>query len=247
MLTESTVGNALKYTPSGMVKVKLFTDEDNTRTSHINSMTHVTLRVEDTGIGMTKEFISNDVFVPFCQADHHSSGTGLGLSIVKEVAKEFRGQLSVDSELGKGSFVTVKFAAKFTEPPDTKDDGLGALPKSKAKHIHMLHIADNLDSEPPQSTKNVADGLQRMASQWLGCEISSSRDANPGPRGGICAVSETELSMLSTMREDSVKNLVNSLADEGFRLLIFGRSIASCTPEFNFADFELKPLYIHQP
>lgn len=67
LLTVSIVGNALKYTPSGMVRVKLFTDEGNNASGHISSMTNITLQIEDTGIGMTKDFISNDIFVRSAQ------------------------------------------------------------------------------------------------------------------------------------------------------------------------------------
>lgn len=210
-------------------------------------MTHVTLRVEDTGIGMSKDFISHDVFVPFCQADHHSAGTGLGLSIVKEIAKEFKGNISVESDLGKGSCVSVRFSATFREPPDATTDDLSYMLDSKARHLRMIYLADFLNYEPSQGTKNVADSLQQTASQWLGCEISSSREMTPGPCGSLCAVSETELIMLSTKRSDAVKALVDTLAESGSRLLILGRSIASCSPEFEFTNFKFKPLYIHQP
>jgi signal transduction histidine kinase len=96
------VGNALKYTISGKVTVKLFTDQATTARSDEPETTNVTLLVEDTGIGMSRDFVSNDVLVPFRQADSHSPGTGLGLSIVKEILKEFKGSLDIHSELGKG-------------------------------------------------------------------------------------------------------------------------------------------------
>lgn len=247
LLTITAVGNALKYTPSGMVKVKLFTDERDNASNHISSMTNVTLQVEDTGIGMTQDFIKNDVFIPFRQADHHSVGTGLGLSIVKEVVKDFRGSIDVASELGKGSCVSVRFVAEFTERPDATNDDLDHVSTFKGKHLHMIYLADFLDSSPSLSTKSVAENLLRTASKWLGCDISSSRNLNPGPRASICVVSEAELAMLNTKRNGSLRALVENLANSDSRLLIFGRSVASCSPEFDFTGFKLKPLYIHQP
>ena len=98
-------GNSLKYTPSVLITIRLFSND-----SPIDGMDRVTLQVEDTGIGMSKDFISNDLFVPFRQADPHSTGTGLGLSIVKQVVKEFKGSLHVDSEIGKGSCISIDFA-----------------------------------------------------------------------------------------------------------------------------------------
>jgi hypothetical protein len=247
MLTGSIVGNALKYTLSGRVTVKLYIDRENTADIDGDDVTNVILLVEDTGIGMSRDFVSNDVLVPFRQADSHSTGTGLGLSIVKEVVKEFKGSLRVRSELGKGSRVSVTFAAKFTKPPETKNDDLGSSLSAQVRHIHMFDMADHPHHSSSRSTKNVAGSLQRIASQWLGCEVSSSRDMTPGPRGSVCAISENDLSVLNKTRSDGVRTLIETLAESDSRLLIFGRSIASCQPEFEFEDFKHEPIYVHQP
>ena len=236
------VGNALKYTPRGLITIKLFSSEDSA-----NGMCHVTLQVEDTGVGMSADFISNDLFVPFRQADSHSAGTGLGLSIVKQVVKEFKGSLRVDSELGKGSCVSVRFAASFTESSKSVDDGFKGPLDPKAKHICMLHMAEYLGRPISTYTQSVADSLQRIASQWLGCEISSSQGSAPTSRDKLCVISEDELSSLNSMHENGAKNLIDTLADSGCSLLVFGRSIASSQPEFDFQGFARKPIYMHQP
>jgi len=243
-LTGLTVGNALKYTPSGRVTIKLFTDQG----SDEEESTNVTLLVEDTGIGMSKDFVANDVFVPFRQADSHSPGTGLGLSIVKEVVKEFKGSLDVHSELEKGSRVSVRFAATLTKPSESADDDLGSsVVGAQGRHIRMFQLADHLGRSSPHSTRNVAGSLQRTASQWLGCEISTSQEMTPVPPGCTCAVSEAELSMLNREHPDGVRALIETLAESDSRLLIFARSIASSQPEFEFKNFKTKPIYVHQP
>lgn len=210
-------------------------------------MTQVILQVEDTGIGMSRDFISNDLFVPFRQADSHASGTGLGLSIVKEVAKEFKGSLNVNSELGKGSCVSVGFIAKFAEPLNGTNDDFGAMQGMSVKHLRMLDVASHLGQARSDSTERIADSIQRMASQWLGCEVSSSRTVTPGPRGSICAISEHEITTLYATREGAVQTLVSKLAESDSRLLVFGQSVLSCQPAFQFENFALKPLYVHQP
>jgi len=226
------------------VTVKLFTDPGNTSK---NDTANITLSVEDTGIGMSKDFVSNYAFVPFRQADAHSTGTGLGLSIVKEVVKEFKGSLDLNSELGKGSRVSVRFAAKFTKTSEASDDDLSGLPGAQVKRIHMLHVADCLGHSSSRSIKSVAGSIQRTASQWLGCEVSYSKELTPGPRGSICAISESELSMINTQRADGVRSFVELLGKSGCRLLIFSSSMASCQPAFEFKNFEQKPIYVHQP
>jgi hypothetical protein len=238
------VGNALKYTISGKVTVKLFTDQATTARSDEPETTNVTLLVEDTGIGMSRDFVSNDVLVPFRQADSHSPGTGLGLSIVKEVLKEFKGSLDIHSELGKGSRISVRFAAKLTKPSESTDDDLDSSLGAQARHLRMLDLAGYPGHS---SSRSVAGSLQRTASQWLGCEVSSSQDTTPGPQGSICAISENDLSVLNKTRSDGLRTLIESLAESDSRLLIFGRSIASCQPEFEFENFTHKPIYVHQP
>jgi hypothetical protein len=244
MLTSPTVGNALKYTRSGKVTIKLFSDQGSTSSSDEPETSNVTLLVEDTGIGMSRDFVSNDVLVPFRQADSHSPGTGLGLSIVKEVVKEFGGSLDIHSELGKGSHISVSFAAKLTKPSDSTDDDLGSSVGLQARHVRMLDPANHPGHS---SSRSVAGSLRRTASQWLGFEVSSSQEMTPGPRGSICAISENDLSVLNKTRSDGVQTLIEALAESDSRLLIFGRSIASCQPEFEFENFTHKPIYVHQP
>jgi hypothetical protein len=225
-----------------LITVKLSSSED--QSSGINC---VTLEVEDTGIGMSRDFISNDLFVPFRQADSHSAGTGLGLSIVKQVVKEFKGSLNVDSEVGKGSRISVTFAANFTEIPEAADGGSKEHLDSKAKNICMLQMAKYLDRSISSRTQSVADSIERIASQWLGCDISKSEGAAPISQGRLCLISEDELSLLNTTHDNGAKNRVNTLAESGSSLLVFGRSIASSQPEFEFQGFARKPIYMHQP
>lgn len=240
------VGNSLKYTLSGLITVRLST-KTKEASSDPGDMEYVTLQVEDTGIGMTRDFISNDLFTPFRQADSHSAGTGLGLSIVKEVAKEFKGSLKVDSEVGTGSCISVNFAARFTELPKEADDGFRGSLGLHGKHICMLHMGDYLGRSITPSTQSVSNSLQRTASQWLGCKITSSQESTSVSQGNLCVISEDELSLLNTTREDGAKNLIETLAESGSSLLVFGRSTASCQPEFSFKGFAHKPVYIHQP
>jgi signal transduction histidine kinase len=239
------IGNSLKYTHSGSITVKLFTNHSSAVSA--NDMEYVTFQVEDTGIGMTQDFISNDLFTPFRQADHHSAGTGLGLSIVKEVAKEFGGVLKVDSEVGKGSRLSLTFNARFIEFSDASDQVSRGPQRLEASRLCMLHMADYPDASVSSTTQGVAESLQRTASQWLGCEIKSSQVSAPASRHILCVISEEELLSLNATRKDGVKNLIATLADSGSRLLIFGRSITSCQPEFDFAGFAYNPIYIHQP
>ncbi|KAI9509850.1 hypothetical protein F5148DRAFT_1275037 [Russula earlei] len=98
------IGNAVKFTPHG--SVKLLCSLDNERLSAKPGDVSLKFVIEDTGIGLS----SSDVdllFVPFQQADNSSTrrfgGTGLGLSICRQLVKLMGGVIGVHSELGKGS------------------------------------------------------------------------------------------------------------------------------------------------
>lgn len=73
---------------------------------------HVVVRVQDTGIGISKEN-QEHIFERFYRVDKSRSkatgGTGLGLAIVKHIAVQHDAVIGVDSELGRGTTITVTF------------------------------------------------------------------------------------------------------------------------------------------
>ena len=116
------VGNALKFTPAeGRVGVRIVGDAAGA--------TRIT--VWDTGIGIPKDKLEW-VKEPFSQFEsvfqRKFHGTGLGLSISDALVKLQGGRLSIDSELGKGTEVTVLFPPEARTP--APDELIAALPKS---------------------------------------------------------------------------------------------------------------------
>ncbi|KAN0138534.1 hypothetical protein V8E53_003522 [Lactarius tabidus] len=100
------IGNAVKFTPRGSVKVLCSLDKLEEKLSTKPDDVRLKFVIEDTGIGMS----SSDVdllFVPFQQADNSSTrrfgGTGLGLSICRQLVGLMGGAIGVHSEVGKGS------------------------------------------------------------------------------------------------------------------------------------------------
>ena len=120
------VGNAIKFTEKGHVKVSIKTLPTSTRAS---GSIDLQLTVEDTGIGIAPNETKR-IFEPFTQISGQSikkyGGTGLGLSITKKLVEMLNGTLSVESAQGKGStfyieFPNVQIAATDSIPNETED------------------------------------------------------------------------------------------------------------------------------
>jgi two-component system sensor histidine kinase/response regulator len=102
------VNNAIKFTDAGEITVRVEAEEISSNDLRLN------IAVADTGIGMSPEQVGN-LFQSFHQADtsftRKYGGTGLGLAICKQLCELMKGQITVQSELGKGS--DFRFTAGF--------------------------------------------------------------------------------------------------------------------------------------
>lgn len=113
------VSNAVQYTPSGgEIQVELQLAAKSKRNS---PMLHpaVQVKVTDTGIGISPEALPH-IFDRFYRADpartHRSAaGSGLGLAIAKAIVENHRGQIHIDSQLSKGTAITVTLPAHKLE------------------------------------------------------------------------------------------------------------------------------------
>jgi signal transduction histidine kinase/DNA-binding response OmpR family regulator len=107
------ISNAFKFTPAGgKIKVRL----QNIADSSVNIPVYVIIEVADTGMGIPREQVSK-IFDRFFQVRDSDSrnigGTGLGLALTKELVDIYRGEISVESQEGKGSTFTVKLPVAF--------------------------------------------------------------------------------------------------------------------------------------
>ena len=98
------MSNANKFTERGTIAVDARQVQENDRGS-------ITIAVADTGIGMTAEQMGK-LFQEFSQADASTTrkygGTGLGLAISKRFCQMMGGDITVESEVGRGSTFTIR-------------------------------------------------------------------------------------------------------------------------------------------
>lgn len=117
------LSNAAKFTEDGTITLSVEKVKNNQQKNNQNHNAkslsnenyHIVFRVIDTGIGITEEQLKH-IFQPFTQADTSTTrkygGTGLGLAICKRLCERMGAEITVKSQLGKGSTFTVWFPEK---------------------------------------------------------------------------------------------------------------------------------------
>ncbi|MDR2887642.1 MAG: response regulator, partial [Bacteroidales bacterium] len=96
------IGNAVKFTHKGYVKLSIYGSNARINEDTGSENLDLNIIVEDSGIGMTKNFVTN-IFQPFSQASRSYGGTGLGLSITSKLIQTMGGTITVKSEPDMGS------------------------------------------------------------------------------------------------------------------------------------------------
>jgi CheY-like chemotaxis protein len=175
------IGNALKYTKSGSLVVTLSTApmiNDSHRVSRDLTSGHtLTLTIEDTGRGMSKEFMDNQLFIPFSQEDPTSThGVGLGMSIVKSLVSLLSGEIEVRSAEGKGTKISVNVPMRLCTPDDCDKGEATAEFDHDVETIRERKISAVIYGFP----QYVRESLTNYLCDWFNCTLlEPTKDARP--------------------------------------------------------------------
>ena len=162
------IGNAVKYTDRGGVVVSVGCEPRG------GADASITVRVKDTGIGLSREAIGR-LFAEFNQGDDATAlrrgGTGLGLAISRRLARAMGGDITVESEPGRGAVFTVRLAL-----PVAANRPNGAHRHSQAARGSVLLAFDRLIERRALAANLSAIGLAAIEADdaLAGSEIETA-------------------------------------------------------------------------
>lgn len=150
------MSNAIKYTPEGG-NIKLSICEKPVNKSKFGCYEFI---FEDNGIGMSEEFVEH-LFEPFARATDSRvekiQGTGLGMAITKNMVRMMNGDINVESQLDKGTKITVNIILRLQDADE-------AIPYEEFADLSILVVDD--DNIACETACEVLKELG-MKSEWV--------------------------------------------------------------------------------
>lgn len=165
------LSNAVKYTPSGFVKLEILCSDPK------QTPFRLTFRVTDSGIGIRGDDISQ-IFESFTQADsttnYGKEGTGLGLALVKGYCLLMNGDVSVESEYGKGSTFTATVEQTVADVTPLNPDFISSYQTKDEFSLGSLHVQNVKALIVDDNMLNRKVISRSMSFYGLNVEIASS-------------------------------------------------------------------------
>ncbi len=143
-------------------------ERDQARSRDLDPGDYVSIAVRDTGEGMSQKVIDR-AFEPFFTTKLIGEGTGLGLSMIFGFAKQFHGHVAIESEVGRGTTVTLLLPRASVAVQ--AGDKLGAEPLISAPMGETILIVD--DEEPVRLV--MTDALAELAINSLRRSMATRR------------------------------------------------------------------------
>jgi len=156
------LSNAFKYTWKGLVELSVFCADPEPNEKFVNEKFVLVLRVSDTGQGMTNEQINKlfDEYTRFnLDANRTIVGTGLGMHITKRLVDAMKGEITVESEVGKGSVFTVRLPQKRIGTAVCGAELADKLRSSRFKNMLKLNRVQIVHEYMPYGTVLIVDDV----------------------------------------------------------------------------------------
>ena len=205
--------NSIKFTTEGFVRLAVNLKEETEET------VSVAFSVEDTGIGIEEE-VNRRLFKPFSQADSSTArrfgGTGLGLTICKNLVDLMRGEIKLESELGRGTKAT--FWIPFNKPQFTARNSplidLGAIPDRLQSEMSVSGCAS--DQHSGSNTPPMSPAVDNIGISVINRKRRSGSQLVPPSIGGVsffpATSSQPHLSMIFWDMRWELRELISIIA-----------------------------------
>jgi signal transduction histidine kinase len=208
------LNNAVKFTePGGHVSLECGVSSRPDAEARLRDGVYVYLRVTDTGIGIPPNHLAA-IFDPFVQVERGhtrpNDGSGLGLTISRRLARQMKGDLTVRSEVGKGSVFTLwlpaaseaahNVARDNEEPPEmVRLKGLAEIGEALVRELEPLLVAyvNRIRADPliPSSSSlrfsQIADHVGTFIAD-IGAVLIAVEEARGQPSGLVADGTEIQ-------------------------------------------------------
>lgn len=199
-ILKNLISNAIKFTSKGSVTVSVSKPDD--------SQNLLSFKVTDTGIGIPKEQ-QPLIFEAFQQADGSTKrkygGTGLGLSISRELARLLKGEITLESEPGKGSSFTLTIPISITSATSVYKES-AAVKEIPAPAQHNKYISEVIPDAVADDRDTIAEGDKT---------ILIVEDDTPFAKA-----------LLEFSRERGYKGVVTVRGDEAYNMAVHYKPVA---------------------
>jgi K+-sensing histidine kinase KdpD len=180
------LSNAIKFTKVGSVRLKV--------KSKSEQQTTITFEIEDTGVGIAPDDL-NSIFKAFVQVKANrkfQEGTGLGLTIARSLVQLMGGDISVSSQLGKGTVCKFDIAVSTVKPVNINSQqptSRTLAPESNQQSADVLTPAA-LAALPPDLVANLHQAILALDIERIETCIAQIRELNAPVAGAIAVLAK---------------------------------------------------------
>ncbi|MCF8336012.1 MAG: response regulator [Bacteroidales bacterium] len=212
-IIKNLMSNAMKFTDKGYVKLHIFKPDPQTSfsTKELNKFGAIGITISDTGSGIPKDK-RELIFEAFQQGDGTTSrkygGTGLGLSITRSFTQLLRGDITLDSEEGKGTSFTLyipeKVTKESTEEHEKNSNDTGG-PEKEPEKYEGDGVSDSTQQKE-QTPKEATGEKENMAGEEQ-TEVRETSEKREQEKGEAEKIESEEAAKHTSESDAEEKNL----------------------------------------